>query len=141
LTLVSAPANRAIANEGRCIRLRQARRRPFRDPAAGQSIETGAAFRSIVERHGGAEIGEVRRQREGWQRDATRDLATGRNGEAIEAYDTHGMVHEAASREQARENLIDRWDRDRLASPDQSRIISYVAALRPAAGAWAVTQF
>nr|WP_236823771.1 Ti-type conjugative transfer relaxase TraA [Blastochloris viridis] len=93
------------------------------DPQQLQSIEAGAAFRSLVERHGGAEIGEVRRQREGWQRDATRDLATGRTGEAIQAYDTHGMVHEASTRHQARENLIGRWDRDRQASPDLSRII------------------
>ena len=62
-----------------------------------QSIEAGAAFRSIHERHGGAEIGEVRRQREDWQRDATRDLATGRTGEAIHAYDAQGMVHVAAN--------------------------------------------
>jgi len=93
------------------------------DPQQLQSIEAGAAFRSIHERHGGAEIGEVRRQREDWQRDATRDLATGRTGNAIHAYDAHGIVHEAASREQAREDLIDRWDRDRQASPDSSRII------------------
>ncbi len=88
-----------------------------------QSIEAGAAFRSIHERHGGAEIGEVRRQREDWQRDATRDLAIGRTGDAIHAYDRHGMVHEAQTREQARGDLIDRWDRERHASPDQSRII------------------
>jgi Ti-type conjugative transfer relaxase TraA len=88
-----------------------------------QAIEAGAAFRSIHERHGGAEIGEVRRQREDWQRLATRDLATGRTGAAIHAYDNHGMVHEAQTREQAREDLIDRWDRDRQASPDKSRII------------------
>ena len=44
-----------------------------------QAIEAGAAFRSIHERHGGAEIGEVRRQREDWQRDATRDLANRQN--------------------------------------------------------------
>ena len=93
------------------------------DPQQLQSIEAGAAFRSIHERHGGAEIGEVRRQREDWQRDATRDLATGRTGDAIHAYDTHGMVHAAATREQARDDLIDRWDRDRQASPDKSRII------------------
>jgi hypothetical protein len=43
------------------------------DPRQLQSIEAGAAFRSIHERHGGAEIGGVRRQREDWQRDATRD--------------------------------------------------------------------
>ena len=93
------------------------------DPQQLQSIEAGAAFRSIHERHGGAEIGEVRRQREDWQRDATRDLATGRIGDAIHAYDTHGMVHAAPTREQARDDLIDGWDRDRQASPDKSRII------------------
>jgi hypothetical protein len=93
------------------------------DPQQLQSIEAGAAFRSIHERHGGVEIGEVRRQREDWQRDATRDLATGRTGDAIRAYDRHDMVHEAQSREQARDDLIDRWDRDRQASPDASRII------------------
>ena len=93
------------------------------DPHQLQSIEAGAAFRSIHGRHGGAEIGEVRRQREDWQRDATRDLATGRTGDAIHAYDRQGMVHEAASREDARKDLIERWDRDRKASPDRSRII------------------
>lgn len=93
------------------------------DPQQLQSIEAGAAFRSIHERHGGVEIHEVRRQREDWQRDATRDLATGRTGHAIHAYDAHDMVHEAQTREQARDDLIDRWDRDRQAAPDASRII------------------
>ena len=93
------------------------------DPQQLQSIEAGAAFRSIHERHGGAEIGEVRRQQEDWQRDATRDLANGRTDHALEAYRSRGMVHEAQTREQARGDLIDRWDRDRQASPDRSRII------------------
>jgi ATP-dependent exoDNAse (exonuclease V) alpha subunit len=83
------------------------------DPQQLQSIEAGAAFRSIRERHGGIEIVEVRRQREDWQRDATRDLAGGRTSDAIHAYDTHGMVHVARTRQQARDDLIDRWDRDR----------------------------
>ena len=93
------------------------------DPQQLQAIEAGAAFRSMHERHGGVEISAVRRQHEDWQRDATRDLATGRTGDAIQAYDRHGMVHEAASREQARDDLIDRWDRDREVAPDRSRII------------------
>ena len=93
------------------------------DPQQLQAIEAGAAFRSIHERHRGAEIGEVRRQREDWQRGATRDLANGRTGHALEAYRSHGMVHEAQTREQARSDLIESWDRDRLASPDRSRII------------------
>ena len=93
------------------------------DPQQLQAIEAGAAFRSIHERHGGAEIGDVRRQREDWQRDATRDLASGRTGHALEAYRSHDMLHEAQTREQARDDLIERWDRDRQASPDRSRII------------------
>ncbi|MCP3417954.1 Ti-type conjugative transfer relaxase TraA, partial [Bradyrhizobium brasilense] len=93
------------------------------DPQQLQAIEAGAAFRSIHERHGGAEIDEVRRQREDWQRDATRDLADGKTGHALEAYRSRGMVHEAQTREQARDDLIDRWDHDRQASPDKSRII------------------
>jgi Ti-type conjugative transfer relaxase TraA len=93
------------------------------DPQQLQAIEAGAAFRSIHERHGGAEIGEVRRQREDWQRDATRDLANGKAANALGAYRSHGMVHEAQTREQARGDLIERWNRDRQASPDKSRII------------------
>jgi Ti-type conjugative transfer relaxase TraA len=93
------------------------------DPQQLQSIEAGAAFRWVHARHGGAELGEVRRQRADWQRAATRDLATGSIGEAIHAYDSHGKVHEAETREQARCDLIDRWDRDRHASSDQTRII------------------
>ncbi|PIT05468.1 conjugal transfer protein TraA [Bradyrhizobium nitroreducens] len=93
------------------------------DPQQLQSIEAGAAFRSLVERYGGAEISEVRRQRAYWQRDATRDLASGRIGDAIQAYDRGGMVHAAQTREQARDELIDRWDRDRQVAPDRSRII------------------
>ena len=41
------------------------------DPQQLQAIEAGAAFRSLYERHGGAEIGAVRRQREDWQRNAS----------------------------------------------------------------------
>jgi Ti-type conjugative transfer relaxase TraA len=93
------------------------------DPQQLQAIEAGAAFRSIHERHGGVEIGEVRRQREDWQRDATRDLANGRAANALGAYRSHGMVHGAQTRERARCDLIERWDRDRQASPDKSRIV------------------
>ncbi len=93
------------------------------DPQQLQAIEAGAAFRSIHERHGGVEIGQVRRQREDWQRNATRDLATGRIGAAISAYEAQGMVHQAATRDQARRDLVERWERDRQANPEASRII------------------
>lgn len=93
------------------------------DPEQLQAIEAGAAFRSIAERHGSVEITDIRRQSEDWQRDATRRLATGRTGEALQAYTEHDHVHAADTREQARADLIDRWDRDRQAMPSGTRII------------------
>ncbi|MBB5707673.1 Ti-type conjugative transfer relaxase TraA [Sphingopyxis panaciterrulae] len=93
------------------------------DPQQLQAIEAGAAFRAIHERHGGVEITEVRRQHESWQQEATRHLATGRTGAAIDGYATRDMVHATDTRAAARGELIDRWDRDRQASPDASRII------------------
>lgn len=93
------------------------------DPQQLQAIEAGAAFRSIAERYGGVEITEIRRQQVDWQRDATRQLATGRTGEAFSGYADHGMVHAAETREAARGELIDSWDRERSARPNESRII------------------
>ena len=93
------------------------------DPEQLQAIEAGAAFRSVTERHGWSEIGEIRRQNAEWQRDATKALATGRTAEAIHAYEARGMVTAAETRELARADLVDRWDAQRLADRDQTRII------------------
>jgi len=93
------------------------------DPQQLQAIEAGAAFRSMAERHGAVEITEVRRQAEEWQREATRQLATGRTGEAIEAYHAAGLVVASRTRESARDALIERWDADRQAHPEASRLV------------------
>ncbi|KTT74849.1 Ti-type conjugative transfer relaxase TraA [Sphingomonas sanguinis] len=93
------------------------------DPEQLQAIEAGAAFRATAERHGGIEITEVRRQREDWQRDATRELATGRTAEALHAYRAAGMVVESETRAAARDALIERWDSDQVGDPARSSII------------------
>ncbi|WP_267382417.1 MULTISPECIES: Ti-type conjugative transfer relaxase TraA [unclassified Sphingomonas] len=93
------------------------------DPEQLQAIEAGAAFRSVTERHGAAEITEIRRQREDWQRDATRALATGRTVQALSAYRERGMVVAAETREQARAGLVEGWDQQRQTDPAKSRII------------------
>jgi Ti-type conjugative transfer relaxase TraA len=95
----------------------------FGDPEQLQAIEAGAAFRSLAEAHGAVEITEIRRQRDDWQRGATRSLATGRTGEAIHAYGENGMVHEGATREDARADLVEGWDEARTSDPSKSRII------------------
>ncbi|MFN3817600.1 Ti-type conjugative transfer relaxase TraA [Blastomonas sp.] len=93
------------------------------DPQQLQAIEAGAAFRAAAERHGAVEIASIRRQQIDWQREATRELATGRTGEALGRYEQAGHVHVAETREAARADLVDAWDRDRQSKPDASRII------------------
>ena len=88
-----------------------------------QAIEAGAAFRALTERHGAAEITEIRRQREDWQREATRELATGRTGEALDRYEAAGMVRGHETREAARSALVDGWDAVRQARPEASQVM------------------
>uniref|UniRef100_UPI000AD65B42 AAA family ATPase n=1 Tax=Phenylobacterium sp. CCH12-B4 TaxID=1768784 RepID=UPI000AD65B42 len=88
-----------------------------------QAIEAGASFRALTERHGAAEITEIRRQRESWQREATRELATGRTGAALERYDAAGMVRAHETREAAREALVDGWEAVRREAPGASQIM------------------
>ncbi|MDN3562829.1 Ti-type conjugative transfer relaxase TraA, partial [Paeniroseomonas aquatica] len=93
------------------------------DPEQLQAIEAGAAFRALAERHGAAEISEVRRQREDWQREATRELATGRTAEAIGRYEDAGMVQGHATQEEARAALVARWAAGYQQSPKSSLIM------------------
>ncbi|MBN8928495.1 MAG: Ti-type conjugative transfer relaxase TraA, partial [Rhodospirillales bacterium] len=93
------------------------------DPEQLQAIEAGAAFRALAERHGAAEITTVRRQHEEWQRDATRELATGRTEQALERYAAAGMVVASDTRAEARAALVAGWDTARQKRPEESRVI------------------
>jgi Ti-type conjugative transfer relaxase TraA len=93
------------------------------DPEQLQAIEAGAAFRALAERHGAAEITTVRRQHEEWQRDATRELATGRTEQALERYAAAGMVLASDTRAEARVALVAGWDAARRERPEESRVI------------------
>src|SRR3546814_19004748 len=55
-------------------------------------------------------------------RQATRDFACGKTGEALAAYSDAGMVHAAQTRAEAPAALIDRWDAERRADPAVSRM-------------------
>ena len=93
------------------------------DPEQLQAIEAGAAFRALSERHGAAEITQVRRQAAEWQRAATRELATGRTGEALARYAAAGMVQGHDTRDAAKAALVAGWDAERRREPDASAVI------------------
>src|SRR3982750_3173056 len=93
------------------------------DPEQLQAIEAGAAFRALSERHGAAEISEVRRQHQAWQRGATKELATERTGAALERYEWAGMVHAHATQDEAKAALVEGWDATRRAEPERSQVM------------------
>ncbi len=93
------------------------------DPEQLQAIEAGASFRALAERHGAVAITAVRRQREAWQRDATRELATGRTAAALDRYAAAGMVQASGTRAAAKAALVAGWDAVRQGSPEASQVI------------------
>jgi Ti-type conjugative transfer relaxase TraA len=93
------------------------------DPEQLQPINAGAAFRAIADRIGFAELEAVRRQGEDWQRQASVDFGRNRTAEGLAAYDAHGAVCFAEDRDQARAAIVRDVMADRVAHPENSRIV------------------
>jgi hypothetical protein len=87
------------------------------------SIERGGLFTALREQHGATEISEITRQRTGWQRRAARDLAEGRFGEAVAAFDRAGAITWTDDQVAAREALVAAWTRDTASEPDATRFV------------------
>lgn len=88
-----------------------------------QAIEAGAAFRALAERHGAYELTEVRRQTVDWQRDATRQLATGRTVQALASYAAAGAVVGHDSPETARDAVVAGWWQAKHDAPASSQVM------------------
>ncbi|WP_336947417.1 Ti-type conjugative transfer relaxase TraA [Asaia sp. HN010] len=89
------------------------------DPEQLQAIEAGAAFRAVAERVGSVEITTVRRQGVAWQQEATKELATGRTGAALDRYEAAGMVRGHETLEEARAAVVASWQAGREAGGRQ----------------------
>lgn len=74
-----------------------------------QPIQAGAAFRAIAERIGFAELAGVRRQRDGWARDASRHFARGEVEKGLDAYAQHGHTVEAKTRDEIISRIVADW--------------------------------
>ncbi|MEK1868018.1 MAG: Ti-type conjugative transfer relaxase TraA, partial [Ensifer adhaerens] len=81
-----------------------------------QAIGAGAPFRAIAERIGAVALSEIRRQTEGWQREASIAFATHRTGDGLSLYADRGAVRFEDNRDEARAVLV----RDYLADLDHS---------------------
>lgn len=93
------------------------------DPEQLQAIEAGAAFRAIAERVGAAELTEIRRQTIEWQRQATKELATGQTARALERYQQAGSIKGLENDKAARGAMVEQWLASRERAPEKSRIM------------------
>ncbi len=87
-----------------------------------QAIGAGAPFRTIAEQIGHAELSDIRRQRQDWQREASVAFATHKTAEGLAAYRDHGDIHFAASQDEARAEIVRDYLADRDARPDGTRV-------------------
>lgn len=87
-----------------------------------QAIGAGAPFRAIAERIGFAELQSIRRQREGWQREASVAFASHRTAEGLRAYDERGGVTFSDSHASARGEIVRDYLADRDERPEGTRV-------------------
>lgn len=87
-------------------RLRGAKLVLIGDPEQLQPINAGAPFKDILAQSDKVELTEVRRQKEDWQRRATRDFAQNRTDAALKAYADHGAVEQHNTKTDAITALI-----------------------------------
>lgn len=87
-----------------------------------QAIGAGAPFRAIAEQIGYAELSDIRRQREDWQREASVSFGTHKTAEGLAAYRDHGDVRFAATRDDVLSEIVRDYLADRDHRPDGTRV-------------------
>ena len=93
------------------------------DPQQLQAIEAGAAFRAIAERVHYVELTDIRRQRDIWQVDATKEFARGETAQALNRYVKHSNVHEFETQAAAKNTLVEVWNDARLSNSSKTQIM------------------
>ncbi|MDE2182622.1 MAG: Ti-type conjugative transfer relaxase TraA [Alphaproteobacteria bacterium] len=93
------------------------------DPEQLQPIGPGAAFRAVTERAGVTELGQIRRQREDWQREASVDFGRQRTHEGLTAYAERGAIRFEDDIAAARRAIVKDVITDRDARPESSRLV------------------
>ncbi|MGI2036310.1 Ti-type conjugative transfer relaxase TraA [Rhizobium panacihumi] len=87
-----------------------------------QAIGAGAPFRAIAEQVGHVSLGEIKRQFEPWQQEASVAFASHRTIDALAAYRENGNIHFAEGREAARAAVVENYLADQRQHPDGSRV-------------------
>ena len=87
------------------------------------SVDYGGTYGTLKDRHGAAELTEVRRQHKDDDRRASEMMAEGNYDGALGIYERRGNIHWTRTEREARAQLIEQWARDTAASPGKTRFV------------------
>jgi Ti-type conjugative transfer relaxase TraA len=87
------------------------------------SIDRGGMFGVLKDKHGAAELTQVRRQGKPDDRRAAEMMAEGNFQSALEIYESKGAIHWTRNQDEARAALVAQWEKDSAAAPDKSRFV------------------
>lgn len=93
------------------------------DPEQLQAIDAGASFRAIIERTGFAQMSDIRRQVDAWQKEASRNFGLKKAAEGLAAYERHDNIHSFDTKPAAISGMIEKWDETRCLNPDKTQIM------------------
>jgi conjugative relaxase-like TrwC/TraI family protein len=93
------------------------------DQAQLSPIGAGGMFSAVQEQVPTAELTEVHRAEQRWERDAWKQVREGQSEEALAQYVAHEQLHLADTREQAAEEMVHAWASDRAESPEKRTVM------------------
>jgi conjugative relaxase-like TrwC/TraI family protein len=93
------------------------------DQAQLPSIGAGGLFEAVQEVAPTAHLTEVHRARQGWEREAWRELRDGRSQVALARYQAEARLHITDTREQAAELMLADWDGHRRSHPGDRTVM------------------
>ncbi|MEP1577193.1 AAA family ATPase [Roseibium album] len=95
------------------------------DPDQLQPIEAGTPFRDLIDTCGASHLTEIHRQREDWQKQASRDLASGDTGKAVQLYEAHDAVNREEDQDAAIEALVESYALDITANSTETSRLAF----------------
>jgi conjugative relaxase-like TrwC/TraI family protein len=93
------------------------------DHAQLPSIGAGGMFQRLQERVPTAQVSEVRRARQEWEREAWQHVREGAAERALASYTAHGRLHVSDTREEALARMVSEWDRVRQERPEERTVM------------------
>ncbi|WP_114815196.1 AAA family ATPase [Paraburkholderia kururiensis] len=89
------------------------------------AVDYGDAFARLSDRIPPVRLVEIQRQKRGgaWMCEASKALSRHEVGAAIKAYADAGMVNADKTHDHAKLALVERWNLDRLSTPEKSQIV------------------